>query len=46
VGVIHRYDSVIVEAVRHWITENNYPPLVPYLDFDYNIYYHPNDRVT
>jgi Rha family phage regulatory protein len=40
VGVIRRYDSFIVEAVRSWLSENNYPSTVPYDGFEYHIYYH------
>ena len=40
VGATFRYDSFIVEAVRNWLAENKFPHIVPYLDFDYHVYYH------
>ena len=40
VGATFRYDSFIVEAVQNWLAENKFPSKVPYLDFDYHIYYH------
>ena len=39
VGVVTRYDWHIVEAVSEWITSNDKPRTVPYLDFFYHIYY-------
>ena len=39
VGVSLRYDRHIVDAVWNWIIKNGYPAEVPYLDFNYHIYY-------
>ena len=40
VGATFRYDSFIIEAVWSWLMENKFPSTVPYLDFDYHIYYY------
>ena len=51
VGITIRYDSFIIEAVWKWFMENKFPSTVPYLDFDYHIYFyrqlslHDNDYV-
>ena len=42
VGVTFRYNSDVMSAVWDWIVENGYPHLIPYLDFDYHIYYKRN----
>ena len=39
VGIAVRYDRNLVNAVRDWITDNNFPREVPYRGFDYHIYY-------
>jgi Rha family phage regulatory protein len=39
VGATFRYDNYILKAVRSWLSDNNWPCLVPYLGFDYHIFY-------
>ena len=39
VGVTVKYDCHIIEAVRGWLSENNYPREVPYNGYEYHIYY-------
>jgi Rha family phage regulatory protein len=41
VGVAFRYDAVVVEAVVEWLIKNRFPHEVPYLGFEYHIYYRP-----
>jgi len=39
VGVTYRYDIDVAKAVMDWIIYNQFPSEVPYLDFNYHIYY-------
>jgi Rha family phage regulatory protein len=39
VGFSMRYDSHIIEKVRNWLEENNFPRDVPHLGFEYHLYY-------
>jgi len=39
VGVTFRYDIDVMCAVGEWIRENGYPSEIPYLNFDYHVYY-------
>ena len=39
VGVSIRYDRTVSDAVKEWLDKNDYPNKVPYLDFNYHIYY-------
>lgn len=39
VGINFRYDNYVVDAVRNWLEENDYPNHVPYQGFEYHLYY-------
>jgi Rha family phage regulatory protein len=39
VGISVRYDEFVLDAVDDWLCERNYPRHIPYLDFEYHIYY-------
>ena len=39
VGISMRYDNHVLLAVRDWLAENNNPHDIPYLNFEYHIYY-------
>lgn len=38
VGVTIRYDWSVVNAIRNWLSDNNYLSTVPYLNFEYHIF--------
>ena len=39
VGVTYRYDIEVVNAVAEWIARNGFPSEIPYLNFNYHVYY-------
>jgi len=39
VGVTIRYDDYVLNAVADWIIANGKPHNIPYLDFEYHVYY-------
>lgn len=44
VGVTYRYDIDVINAVSEWITKNRFPSEIPYLNFNYHVYYGRNVR--
>ena len=39
IGISVRYSTCVLNAVKDWLEENNFPRDIPYLNFEYHIHY-------